>query len=57
MITNSHALPSPLRVPTWSARFENRNFINQIAAALCSCTSIPLDTLLEHLVIADPEPR
>ena len=40
MITNSHALPSPLRVPSWSHGFEKRHHINYIRVALCSCTII-----------------
>jgi hypothetical protein len=40
-ITIRHAQPSPLPVPIWTTRFENRNSINYIAAALSSFTITP----------------
>jgi hypothetical protein len=34
MITNSHVLPFPLRVPSRSQCFENRHWINYIAIVM-----------------------
>jgi hypothetical protein len=47
MITIRHALPSPLRVPTWSRNFEKRHFINYIEAD---------DVLMHNHPSGDPTP-